>query len=905
VSVFNGESFTHYTENDGLSNNFVISILEDQSGNIWLGTQGGGVSLFNGESFTHYGVNEGVSNNTVWSIAEDKNGNIWLGTEGGGVSVFNGESFTHYTEREGLANNSVWSILEDQSAPLNEIGVFIGTEKGLSKISLKENEPSGDTEFAFSIQNFGKQDGLKSLRFNPGAIIDSKNRAWWGTGNGLVSLDLNTLKFSDKIPQPRLSQLEINEQFTDYRTIPDSPDSYQDQIKFNGVQKFDNYPLSLQSPYDKNHLTFYFAAIDWAAPHKIRYSYRMKGLNINWSEPTPDPVADYRNLTFGAYTFQIRAVGESGVWSEPFDYAFTILPPWWHSWWAYFLYAVLFLNGLYLLRRYELNRFNLKNQLQLERVETDSLRKLDQEKNRFFTNISHEFRTPLTLTLGPLQDLRNGAHGKLTTGALDQIDLAIRNSRRLLRLVGQLMDLTRLENKKFELNMKPGNLSNYLETLSEPFIPTAKRHGISFIVDLPHQPIYARFDDEHFDKIIANLLSNAFKFTPKNGTVTLQLSEVDGVAEIRIRDTGSGISENHQQQLFERFYQVQKSEIQPGTGIGLSIAKELTLLHGGDIYVSSEVGKGSNFIVRISTTGTIKKAGIAPISETAELQSDIELNPEQNTQQLPQISDKDSDSENDIRKTILVVDDHADIRSYLGNHLSEIYNVSEAATGTEALSIINNELPDLVISDVMMPDGDGFELLKQIRQNPEINFIPVILLTAKVEAEDKLSGLGIGANDYITKPFNIQEILIRVENLFKNQKRLQRHLELHPFINGYGKIHHDKVNIKSADEIYLDAVKHQIQNHLSNENFSVEVLAGELNQSRSNLHRRLTKLTGESPSSMIRRIRIELGAQLLLQNAGTVSEVAYSTGFKSVAHFSRVFRDHFDQTPTEFMISRQ
>jgi two-component system, sensor histidine kinase ChiS len=364
--------------NEGLSNNIVWSILEDQSGKIWLGTEGGGVHVFNGESlpdgkagFTRYSINEGLSNNTVFSIIEDKNGNIWLGTEGGGVSVFNGESFTHFTENEGLLNNSVWSIAEDKSAPLNEVAVFVGTENGLSRIRLTENEASGDKKIAWSIQNFGKQDGLKSLRFTTGAIIDSKDRAWWSTGNGLVMLDLNTLTFSDKIPQPRLSQLEINEQFIDYRNIPDSPDSDQGQITFSGVQKFENYPLSLQLPYDKNHLTFYFAAIDWAAPHKIRYSYRMKGLHTNWSQPTSDPVADYRNLPFGTYTFQIRATGENGVWSEPFDYTFTILPPWWHTWWAYGLYVVLFLNGLYLVRRYELNRFNLKNDLKLERVETD------------------------------------------------------------------------------------------------------------------------------------------------------------------------------------------------------------------------------------------------------------------------------------------------------------------------------------------------------------------------------------------------------------------------------------------------------------------------------------------------------------------------------------------------------
>ncbi|MDZ7755058.1 two-component regulator propeller domain-containing protein [Rhodohalobacter sp.] len=498
VSVFNGENFTHYTENEGLSNNFVISILEDQSGNIWLGTQGGGVSLFNGESFTHYGVNEGVSNNTVWSIAEDKSGNIWLGTEGGGVSVFNGESFTHYTEKEGLANNSVWSILEDQSDTLNEMGIYMGTENGLSKISLTEDETSGDKEFAFSIQNFGKQDGLKSLRFNPGAIIDSKNRALWGTGNGLMMLDLNTLTFSDKIPQPRLSQLEINEQYIDYRTILDSPDSSSDQIKFNGVQKFENYPLGLKSPYEKNHLTFYFAAIDWAAPHKIQYSYRMEGLHTIWSQPTADPVADYRNLPFGDYTFQVRAIGESGVWSKPFDYTFTILPPWWHTWWAYGLYGFLFLSAIYSLRRYELNRFNLKNQLKLERVEIDSLRKLDQLKSHFFANISHEFRTPLTLIIGQIETLLSTEDSRAKK---EKLLSANQQAERLLTLINQLLDLSKLEAGKMDLHLEQQNIVSFLKNIFYSFesLAESKQIQLNFLSSRASIPVH--FDADKMEKV--------------------------------------------------------------------------------------------------------------------------------------------------------------------------------------------------------------------------------------------------------------------------------------------------------------------------------------------------------------------------------------------------------------------
>jgi signal transduction histidine kinase/ligand-binding sensor domain-containing protein/DNA-binding response OmpR family regulator len=865
-------------------------IFQDIGGIFWLGTADGLVRFDpETETFKKFLNNpvqpNSLSNNHIKSIIEDPvqpKKYLWVGTSGGlNKFDYRAGTFEHFTVKQGLPNEVVYGILPDDDGNL-----WFSTNKGLSRFKPETGR----------FRNFDVFDGLQSNEFNTGAYFKSKKSGelFFGGIQGLNYFYPNQIKDNSHHPPVVLTGIKLGNRPISNRSDP--------EMLHAAIPALDHITLS----HHDDVITFEFAALDFSAPGKNQYAYMLEGLNEDWILSGNLASATFTNLPSGEYTFRAKGSNNDGIYNEEgLSLSVIVTPPWWHTWWAYIMYSFLFLIGLYLLRRYELNRFNLKNQLEFERVNTESLRKLHLEKNKFIANISHEFRTPLTLTLGPLQDLKNGAYGELPTNALDQIDLAIRNSRRLLRLVGQLMDLTRLENKKFELHMKSGNLSNYLKTLSEPFVPTAKRRGISFVLDLPPKPINALFDDAHFDKVIANLLSNAFKFTHKNGTVTLQLTEVNGMAEISIRDTGDGISEEHQKQLFDRFYQVQKSELQPGTGIGLSIAKELTLLHGGEIEVRSKIGKGSNFIVRISLTGSTEKANDVTNPYTTDLTSIDGMIRKQNSKIPPQTFDKGPDSENTIRKTILVVDDHSDIRSYLHTHLSKTYNVMEATNGTEAISIIEKELPDLIISDVMMPDGDGFDLLKQIRKNPEINFLPVILLTAKVEAEDKLSGLGIGANDYITKPFNIREILVRIENIFKYQKRLQHYFKLQPTLNGHAKIHHDKVEIKSADEIYLEAVKHQIQNHLSNEDFSVEILADKLNQSRSNLHRRLTKLTGESPSSMIRRIRIELGAQLLLQNTGTISEVAYSTGFKSVAHFSRVFRDYFDQTPTEFMNSQK
>ena len=332
VSKYNGKTFTHFTEREGLSNNIVRTILEDSHGNLWFGTRGGGVSKYNGETFTHFTTKEGLSNNTVLSILEDSFGNLWFGTGGGGVSLYNGETFTHFTEKEGLSNNIVYSVLEDSNR-----NIWLSTEKGLNVLL-----PGADSlDVAFNnpvIHTFVQQDGLKGLDFYINSVLlDSKNRIWWGSSKSLTMLDMNNFKIPAVPPALQLNRIEIDEQFADYRYLEEND---RREIKFKGVAKFYNYPLNLQLPYNNNHLTFHFSAIDWHVPHKIKYSYKMVGLNDHWSIPTSEAKADYRSMPFGTYTFKVRAIGGAQKWSEPFDYTFTILPPWWHSWWARMGYVI-------------------------------------------------------------------------------------------------------------------------------------------------------------------------------------------------------------------------------------------------------------------------------------------------------------------------------------------------------------------------------------------------------------------------------------------------------------------------------------------------------------------------------------------------------------------------------------
>ncbi|TVQ12199.1 MAG: response regulator, partial [Balneolaceae bacterium] len=802
-----------------------------------------------------------------------------------GVSVFNGESFTHYTENEGISNNSVWSITEDKSAPLNEISVFIGTENGLSKISIKEDQTSGNKESAFSIQNFGKQDGLKGLRFTLGAIIDSKNRAWWGTGNGLVMLDLNTLKLSDKIPQPRLSQLEINEQFIDYRTMSDSPDSDRDQIKFNGVQNFKNYPLSLQLPHDKNHLTFYFAAIDWAAPHKTRYSYRMEGLHTNWSQPTADPVADYRNLPFGTYTFQIRAVGDSGVWSEPFEYSFAILPPWWHTWWAYGLYVVLFLSALYSLRRYELNRFNLKNQLELEKVQSDTLRNLDQLKSHFFANISHEFRTPLTLIMGQTEALLQSEDSR---GKKEKLISVNSNAERLLALINQLLDLSKLEAGKMELKPKLQNMVSFLKNLVFSFESLARANQIQLNFYSPRADITMEFDAREMEKVFLNLLSNAFKFTGNGGRIDVIINIPEpGLVGVRIKDTGIGIPEDRLPHIFDRFYQADLSSTRKyeGTGIGLSLVHELVVLHQGSIRVISKEGAGTEFILQFPFRDSAVQAQIdeAVHENTASESKEVKT-------AAPLYNNLISEHD----EIVLIVEDNTEVRSFIREQLEEEYTVLEAANGVEGIEISQAAIPDLIITDLMMPEMDGYRFCEEIRSNEKTSHIPVIMLTARAGLDPKIEGLEAGIDAWLTKPYHIRELQIRVKNLIEQRKNLKKRFSTATYFKP------SSIAQNSVDQAFLKHAIETIGHSMHEEEYRAEQLAHSLNMSVSQLNRKLNALVDQPAGTFIRSLRLQRSAELLNQTDKTIAEICYEVGFNDQAYFSRAFKKQFDKSPSAF-----
>ncbi len=629
----------------------------------------------------------------------------------------------------------------------------------------------------------------------------------------------------------------------------------------------------------------------------------MEGYDTDWREAGPEPTATYTNLDPGKYTFEVQAANSDGVWNrEGATLAITVTPPAWRSWWAYALYAATALALLFVLRRYELNRLQLKSRLALEFTATEQLREVDRARSRFFANVSHEFRTPLTLTLGPLDDLLAGMHGTLTAPVIEQARLARRNAARVLDLINQILELARLEAGRTPLAARRLDLGASVDWAAAAFRPLAERRALAFEVSIPAEPLAIYADPEQLQKVLSNLLSNALKFTPEGGTVRVAVDSDAESARISVRDSGPGIPPDEIVRIFDRFHRVEGPvRGQAGTGIGLSLAKELVELHGGTLTVESEEGFGSTFTVtlrrghsHLSSDQIVAGDAAVPWSPDAATPAPPVLAPEE-----AEPAD-DAESEAQDATTVLIVEDNAEVRAYLRSHLAATYRVLEASDGESGLERARSDLPDLVLSDVMMAGMDGYALCRALKSSPDTDFIPVILLTARAAQEDRLSGLGEAADDYLTKPFDVRELVARVANLIASRRTLrERFGELPPTT-----LHATTIEVQSADAEFLDLVRGTIETHLDDETFTVDRLARAVAHSRGHLHRRLRALIDESPSDLIRRIRLERAAQLLEVGAGSVAGVAGAVGFKSVAHFSNRFKEQYGVRPSAYRSER-
>jgi CheY-like chemotaxis protein/nitrogen-specific signal transduction histidine kinase len=543
-------------------------------------------------------------------------------------------------------------------------------------------------------------------------------------------------------------------------------------------------------------------------------------------------------------------------------------------------------------------------------AQTEQLKELDEAKSRFFANVSHEFRTPLTLMIGPLEDLRAGLHGTVAPETDREISLALRNARRLLNLVDQLLAVARLEANRVELQAQRGDIVAFLRGLLFTFSPLAERKKISIDFATPDEPCDVYFDPDLLEKVLVNLVGNALKYTPQGGAIRASVRATipvpghpdftdmpEGYVTLQVKDSGPGIPPDDLDHIFERFYRAASvDESQVGTGLGLSVARELVELHGGRIEAESDEGFGATFTVTLplgnshfdeAQLAEPAATGVAPTALRFRPLAELDGGIEKPAAEAPA---PDIDS-----PTVLLIDDSAELRAYVIKHLQAAsYHAVEAANGEDGLRLARQLVPDCIVSDIMMPGLDGHALCRALKSDPELDFVPLILLTARADSGQKLEGLSEGADDYLTKPFDMDELVVRVENLIRSRHRLrqrfQQRVQLKP----------RSVDVLSRDELFVERVREVLEANLADSDFSVDALADAVSQSRSQLYRRLQEAIGQSPSELIQGFRLARGADLLAARAGTVSEIAYGVGFKSVSHFCRRFRTRYGVSPSAY-----
>jgi len=576
----------------------------------------------------------------------------------------------------------------------------------------------------------------------------------------------------------------------------------------------------------------------------------------------------------------------------------TVLTPWWITTWALIIYVFTLLSVVLIIWNVRMRRIKINSELERERFETQKLHEVDEMKSRFFANISHEFRTPLTLILGLAKKIVDKSKDNTSK---EDAGIIKRNANRLSGLVNQLLDLSKLESGNMTLQTYPQNIIPLLRGLVLSFASYAERKRITLKFNSDKEEIAAYLDKDKVEKIVINLLSNAFKFTPQEGSIEFSVKKSDPDVEIVISDTGIGITQDRIDKIFDRFYQVDASHTREkeGTGLGLALTKELVELHNGEIRVESSEGKGSTFTVKLPLgKDHLKPEEIIEGKVEAEevISDEVELSPEYEERKVRSEIEVLKETE---KLLLLIVEDNADVRNYIKGNLEDNYRIQEAVDGEDGLSQAIKHIPDLIISDVMMPKMDGFEMCDNIKNDEKTSHIPVIMLTAKATSKDKIDGYKTGADEYIMKPFDAQVLRARINNLIQQRKRLREHFKKE------GIFQINDVDVTSTDKAFLKKALDIINNHISDETFSVDIFAEEIAMSRSQLRRKLVALVGESPGDFIRSIRLRKAAKLIEQKYGNISEIAAEVGFSNPANFARSFKIEFGVSPTEYLNSKK
>lgn len=880
------------------SSTIVTASYQDYEGYIWIGTQEGFAKIeikdvFNSKPKISWFKNDrnnklSLNNNNVSSFLEDPidNGLLWIGTKGGGLNLMEKATgkIKHINTNDGLCDNTVYGILSDESG-----NIWGSTNNGLFCILAGKDRKS-----SFEIRHFTEAAGLQAAEFNTNAYAKLPNGDLaFGGVNGLNIFDPKEILLDSFTPNIFITKLIVGNQIV------------RNNDESNILSKAIEFTQSITLNHKQDVFTLEFSSLDFRAPDQIKYRYRLDGIDNEWIESGNRRNVSYSHLPAGTYTFNVQGSNSLGIWNNKIaQLTIHILPPWWATWWAYLIYLCIIGYALRWYYLHKLNQNKVEAQLIYEQKESNRIKELDKIKTHLYTNITHEFRTPLTVILGMVQHIRKSASDHLDSG----LDMIERNGNNLLRLVNEMLDLSKLEAGKMELNLSQGDVINFIRYIVESFHSVAesqdkKMHYLSSLDNM-----YVKYDEEKIRQIISNLLSNALKFTSKKGDIYISIStDNQNQLCIRVKDTGKGIPESQQHHIFDRFYQADITHTRhaEGTGIGLALTKELVQLMDGEISVKSPpIGAkvGTEFTVTLPLE--IVNDYIEGLDKQSKL--DVVSLPLDKNSEKNQISIQNTTHAD--KELILLVEDNADVVAYTASCLQE-YRLAVGRDGQEGFDIACDLVPDLIITDVMMPLMDGYEMSKRLREDMRTSHIPIIMLTAKADIESKLEGIENGAEVYLEKPFNVDELTLRVRKLLQQRVTLQKAYATQMGFQLQSKdslgiendqTQNDLIVIPKIENEFVNRVASEIEKHLSDESFSVEQLAKNLFMSYSQVQRKLNAVIGMSPNQYIKFLRLEKSKQLLNTTDETIMNISMTCGFSDPSYFGKVFKQEYGVTPQEW-----
>ncbi|MNX66017.1 Sensor histidine kinase TmoS [compost metagenome] len=934
-------NFINYnTKNTNLASDNIMSITEDSRGVIWIGTFAKGLHYYtpsdgqfhhcNSKPFTNVmnldirnvmvdsddavwvGSTTGLykvttkdfitfsvvsfrdkmseklknhkSTHTINTLYEAKNKEIWIGTDGAGLFSYNKktDNLKWYINFKGLHEKSLSSIVES-----NDGGIWLSGKKGITRLDLKKK-----TTFNYSIY-----DGLLGNDFNNNSVLKDENGVlYFGSYEGLNYFNPTNLVKSKK-------QLPIY--FTDLKLFNKSVGPLE---KNSPLVKVISQTKKIILRHDQSVFTIDFIATNYSFPARNEFAYYLEGFEDSWNYVGNKRSATYTNLAPGNYVFKVKAAEKNGVWSQrPLELKIEILPPWWKTSFAYLFYTLLLLAAIYFANQYYQNRFKQKQMIEFEKTKAIQIEKLNNKKLQFFTNISHEFRTPLTLILNPLGDIIKNYSANLPEGVLNKLQTIQKSSDRLSRLINELMDFNQLQFNKMTLQLQLIEVVSFTREIVSYFDEEAFSRGIQLQFETNKTVLKDWIDPKMFEKIIFNVISNAFKVTPDKGRITIKIVVNNELIhfplidsdtsypsfypsfEVIVEDTGSGLEKKDIKRIFDRFYQVNNlnKAYYGSTGIGLEVVRGFVELHKGIIEVESELGVGTTFKllfpvgkeffneseILLEEFKKEKKMSFTPIVEKEEIQS------------------QDDEEKQDRIYTILIVEDNVELRNYLKNELKKEYKVLVAENGQVGLELALQKLPDLILTDVIMPIMNGLELCKSIKADLKTSHIPLMMLSAKALVKDRLEGIDSGADMYLSKPFDMDILRSSLVQLINS-----RQIMFNKFYNGITPKAKEKTT--TLDNDFIKNVLNYINENISESELSVEDLASKVFLSRSQLYRKIKTLTGVSVNEFIRNVRLEKAKELIELGNDNITEISYKVGFSSPSYFTKCYKDKYGYLPT-------